>query len=235
MLDLTTKSSAELATLLRTIPVSEWNAAVVEAHKKDAWWRADLSSANLSSANLRFADLRYADLHSANLRYADLRFADLRYANLRFANLSYADLHSADLSSANLSYANLSSANLSSANLHSANIDGRPLTIDQWCDIFDMPTIGKGLRVGFKRIPNDRITGRKYNNGEHLIEWQSNKWIEAPDWNDAENCGGGLHLSPTAAMTRYYSSEPLCIAVAFDPKDAVMIGDKLKVRRCKVL
>lgn len=190
MIDLTTKSSAELVELLRTIPVSEWNAAIASARDNDACWQADLHC-----ANLRFANLHSADLHSANL----------------------------------------SSANLSSANLHCATNNGEPLTVNQWCDIFDMPTSGKGLRVAFKRLPVDRVTGRSYNQGKNLIEWKSGRWITAPDWNNSAACGGGLHLSPTAGMTRSYSDGSLCVAVAFDPKDAVLLGDKLKVRRCKVL
>jgi hypothetical protein len=109
------------------------------------------------------------------------------------------------------------------------------MSVTQWCDLLDLAHVGKNQRLAFKRLPADRITGRNHNNGKHLIHWKRGSIVEAPDWDESASCGGGLHVSPTASATRDYSSEGLVVPVAFDPKDAVLLGDKAKVRRCKVL
>jgi hypothetical protein len=200
--------------------------------------RADLSDADLRGADLRGADLRGADLRGADLSGADLRGADLRDADLRGANLSGADLRGADLRGADLRAADLSDADLSDADLRGAvlsscTIDGVPLTVEQWCDIQDMPHVGRSMRLAFKRLPENRTTVSP--DGKYSVVWTRGKTVECADWDPKPVCAGGLHLSPTAAATRKYNSGSLCIPVAFDPADAVLLGDKLKVRKAKVL
>ncbi len=153
---------------------------------------------------------------------------------MRGANLYGANLYGANLYGANLYGANLRGANLYGANLYGAdsNEAGNPMSVLDWCDLLDLPKVGAHFRLAFKRLPVDRVTGQQWG---HKITWTTGETVTAPDWKDHGECGNGLHLSPCQHSTRTYSQEPLVIPVAFDPADAVLLGDKIKVRSCLVM
>jgi hypothetical protein len=72
------------------------------------------------------------------------------------------------------------------------------------------------------------------NNGE--FQWKPlGKWTEAPYWDDCRKCGGGLHGNhPTRGWAYWTSMEDLDFC-EIDPEHVVKLGDKLKVRRARVL
>jgi 2',3'-cyclic-nucleotide 2'-phosphodiesterase (5'-nucleotidase family) len=241
MQDLRDASRDELVTLLKS-DVAEWNRLYAAARKASGYtWGANLTGADLTSAYLTRANLTGADLTNAYLTGAYLTRADLTGANLTRANLTNAYLTGAYLTNAYLTGADLTNANLTRANLTRANltralIDGKPITVADWCDLHDLPRTGKNLRVAYKRLPESMTTGHSYKSkGGMAVKWTPGRWVEAADWKPTAKCGGGLHLSPSPAGTRYYSDDPVVVCVAFDPTEAVLLGDKIKVKRAKVM
>ena len=65
------------------------------------------------------------------------------------------------------------------------------------------------------------------------------EWTEAPDWNPAPKCGGGLHGQGRAAGKEgfgYAQSGSRFVFCEVDPADVVVVeGNKLKVRRARIV
>jgi hypothetical protein len=59
------------------------------------------------------------------------------------------------------------------------------------------------------------------------------EWTEAPDWSPEPKCGGGLH-GQTKDHGGFITGSRLLFC-EYDPADVVTLGDKVKVRRARIL
>ena len=77
--------------------------------------------------------------------------------------------------------------------------------------------------------------GRCYNG----FQWAPvGEWTEAPDWNDRDECGGGLHGNDEYTVDTYWAGGDRMEFCEYDPTAIKRIdgaGGKLKVRRARIL
>ena len=103
----------------------------------------------------------------------------------------------------------------------------------EWCDFYDLP-VKRGKVVLFKAVDDELRSGRG-------LAYPIGESVEAQDFTDRAECGGGLHLSPRPFMARrYFSAAPRFLACEVALSDLVVIADskvsdKVKARRLRVL
>ena len=104
-------------------------------------------------------------------------------------------------------------------------------TAEAWLDYYGIDADGKGRVVLYKGVRDDFTS-------EHGWSYQPGKRQKVvPDWNTADACGGGLHLSPRPVATHAYCDPVRYVACTVAVADLVPItdgqggSDKVKVRR----
>ena len=101
-----------------------------------------------------------------------------------------------------------------------------------WCDYYGI-TVSRGFAVLYKGVNAEFIS-------DHGTSYAPGSKPAAPDWNDRNECGGGLHFSPSPHLTRVYCDPARFVAVKVKVSELVPIGtegssDKVKAPRCAVL
>ena len=97
-------------------------------------------------------------------------------------------------------------------------------------------TISRGSIVLFKATDETLTAGQAYT----PVTYKIGETITAADWRDDNQCGGGLHLSPSPSCARQYRPDAKrYVAVRVKLADLRPISDggapKVKVRSCEVL
>ena len=105
-------------------------------------------------------------------------------------------------------------------------------TTDGWLAYYGH-TPKRGYVTLYKGVNDEFVSG-------YGTSYKPGEKPSAPDWNPANVCGGGLHLSPRAHLTLNYGGHTRFVAVKVKVADIVPIGsegesDKCKVPTCTVL
>ena len=104
-----------------------------------------------------------------------------------------------------------------------------------WLDYHGVKVSGGSVTL-YKALPDDMTSGRAY--GPPII-WTVGTTLTALDYNARNECGGGLHVSPTTHhATAYLLDATRWVAVRVKVADITPITGgtaKCKVRACKVL
>ena len=105
-------------------------------------------------------------------------------------------------------------------------------TAASWCDYHGLQ-VEDGKAVLYKAVNDLWSTSRGF-------IYKPGRTVTAPDWRDTDECGGGLHFSPSAAQAKTYNtSATRFVAVAVDLADLRPISNsnvaKAKARSCTVL
>ena len=103
-----------------------------------------------------------------------------------------------------------------------------PETMADWCAYYGVD-VSRGWAVVYKAVDDELVSGYRcaYPIGEE---------VACPDWDAAVRCGNGLHFSPRAFMSLAYAPDATrFLAVKVKVSECVVLGDKIKAPRCKVL
>ncbi len=95
----------------------------------------------------------------------------------------------------------------------------RPATTAEWCAFYGVDVADDGTAVLYKAVDDTFHSGwgTRYAPGDTP---------EAPDWNDRNECGGGLHLSPRPFMALTYNpGADRFVACTVNVADLVVISD----------
>jgi len=107
--------------------------------------------------------------------------------------------------------------------------------VDVWADYHGCDRDDQGRILLYKAVDANLTAGHHYRPTRYPV----GETVEAPDWRDDHECGGGLHASPHAGQAReYYSDAPRMLLVAVEPADLrpIISGTpKAKARRVAVL
>ena len=74
------------------------------------------------------------------------------------------------------------------------------LTPTEWAAKNGAP-VKDGMVTLYKALPADLTTGRPFG---HAVVWPTTGEVSCDDWRDDDECGGGLHLSPTPGQAWPY-------------------------------
>ena len=108
----------------------------------------------------------------------------------------------------------------------------RPTTVREWCAFYGVTVQQGDVAILYKGVRDDYRTGRDF-------LYAPGTTPEAPDWDgDARECGGGLHFSPSPAMTLEFYPEatrflacPVRLRDIRKPKKDDTYPQKVKARR----
>ena len=114
-------------------------------------------------------------------------------------------------------------------------LGNKPLTPSEWlcaCNVL----IERGKAILFKSLKTDWTT-------QNEVSFKVGKITTASDWDDTftDECGKGLHFSPTVAQAKQFRNEGVFIACEVAVKDMASLPayaqypDKIRARSCKVL
>jgi hypothetical protein len=100
-----------------------------------------------------------------------------------------------------------------------------------WCDFVGVMVVD-GVATLYKAVDDNLQAGHNYRTTTYSL----GETITCPDWRDDNDCGGGLHLSPTpSAASSYNNQATRWLRVEANVTDLRPIGDKCKVRECRVV
>jgi hypothetical protein len=103
-----------------------------------------------------------------------------------------------------------------------------PETMDEWCAFYDVAT-SRGWATVFKAVDADLNSG-------HGFAYPIGDEVACSDWDAGAHCGNGLHFSPQAFMAlAYFGDASRFLAVKVKVSECVVLGDKVKAPRCKVV
>ena len=102
-----------------------------------------------------------------------------------------------------------------------------PETMTDWCSYYGV-TVARGWATVYKAVQNDltSVYGFAYPIGTE---------VACTDWSDTKACGQGLHFSPRPWMALKYADGPRFLAVKVKVAECVVLDDKIKAPRCKVI
>jgi hypothetical protein len=105
-------------------------------------------------------------------------------------------------------------------------------TVEEFCDYYGIEVKG-GNVILFKAVNEKWVSTNR-------VAYEPGTSVTCDDWSTEPRCGGGLHFSPRAFLTRKYSDGPKLLACKVKVKDIVVITDmglpdKVKAKSCKVL
>lgn len=72
--------------------------------------------------------------------------------------------------------------------------------LETWLKFYNV-TIVNGSAILYKAVDQDLTAGHSYRPTHYPL----GRVVTAPDWRDDNNCGGGLHLSPSPVMAAFYA------------------------------
>jgi hypothetical protein len=100
-----------------------------------------------------------------------------------------------------------------------------------WCELVGVKVVD-GVVTLYKAVDANLCAGLSYKPTTYPI----GETVICPDWRDDNECGGGLHLSPTpSAASRYNKGATRWLRVEANLADLRPIDDKCKVRECRVV
>ena len=103
-----------------------------------------------------------------------------------------------------------------------------PDTIDTWATFYGTKT-SRGWVTVYKAVNDDLASN-------HGFAYPIGTEVACTDWNDREACGNGLHFSPHPHMAAGYASAATrFLECRVKATEVVVLGDKLKAPRCKVI
>ncbi len=103
-----------------------------------------------------------------------------------------------------------------------------PETMQEWTDYYGSP-VSRGWATVYKAVDADLKSG-------YGFSYPVGDEVKAPDWSDVASCGQGLHFSPRAFMALSYApNASRFLACKVKVSECVVLGDKIKAPRCKVL
>ncbi len=110
-----------------------------------------------------------------------------------------------------------------------------PLSPTEWLALCNIQ-IKRGQVILFKSVKPDLTSQGNF-------RYTVGKYVSAPDWNAAssEECGKGLHFSPTVAQAKLFRNEGTYIACKVKVSEMANLPafaaylDKIRARGCKVL
>jgi hypothetical protein len=105
-----------------------------------------------------------------------------------------------------------------------------------WADHNGVNVSNDGVALLYKAVNDELVAGRSY--GKPTV-YALGETVACDDWEPTNECGGGLHLSPTAGMAKTYNESAtrfveVAVPVA-DLRPIVGGTPKCKVASCKVL
>ncbi len=103
-----------------------------------------------------------------------------------------------------------------------------PETTADWCAFYGLK-VTRGWVVVFKAVDHEL-------NSERRFAYPVGDEVTCPDWSPTAECGQGLHFSPHPFMaTAFFPGAARWLAVKVKVSECVLLGDKLKAPRCRVL
>ena len=126
--------------------------------------------------------------------------------------------------------------------LHSANVQveggvvidvSKPINDPrEWCDYHDIEVSKSGVATVYKAVDD------RYRSG-YGFDYTPGTKPAAPDWRDNNNCGGGLHFSPTPHQAQAYHQADtvrfLAVGVKVDDLRPINDGGTAKCKAPKVV
>jgi hypothetical protein len=113
--------------------------------------------------------------------------------------------------------------------------------LDDWCDYHGIETDEQGRLILFKGVDGEFRSEHRHPDGT-ACAYRPGETVVAPHWQPHQDCGDGLHLSPSPVHTLSYASgASRWVAVAAWPSDTVVIlqgygiPDKVKAASVEVL